>query len=168
MTDNTQPTEAMNVDRPFDAYGGGARVLNAIQEVLDCGGPWEDALARAKSALLDLRPSVQSVQPSPSGDAVQAAKSALGSTLDEEGHRFDRTFTDDELSRAATAALSAAYPVMVGRIEELEGYVREQIAHVEARIDDGKEMGASVWRIALEDVARKNRAILANKGSDRG
>jgi hypothetical protein len=45
-------------------------------------------------------------------------------------------------------------------IAELRGHIAEQITHVETRIQDGKEMGAAVWRIALEDVARENRATL--------
>ncbi|HYI43699.1 MAG TPA: hypothetical protein VD768_08775 [Sphingomicrobium sp.] len=44
---------------------------------------------------------------------------------------------------------------------ELADHIAEQITHVEQRIRDGREMGASIWRIALEDVARENRALLA-------
>lgn len=46
-------------------------------------------------------------------------------------------------------------------VPDLVEHIREQIAHVEQRIADGKELGATVWRLALEDVARENRAILA-------
>jgi len=33
--------------------------------------------------------------------------------------------------------------------------------HAENRIQDGKEIGASVWRIALEDIVREARAAIA-------
>jgi hypothetical protein len=50
------------------------------------------------------------------------------------------------------------------RISELEGHIGEQITHVETRIQDGIELGATVWRIALEDVARENRVVLSPLG----
>jgi hypothetical protein len=43
----------------------------------------------------------------------------------------------------------------------LRDHIAEQITHVEQRIKDGDEMGPRIWRIALEDVARENRAVLA-------
>lgn len=53
------------------------------------------------------------------------------------------------------------------RIAELEAenallrdHIAEQITHVETRIQDGRELGAKVWRIALEDVVRENLAAL--------
>jgi hypothetical protein len=46
-------------------------------------------------------------------------------------------------------------------VPELVEHIREQITHVEQRIADGKELGATVWRLTLEDVARENRAVLA-------
>lgn len=42
-------------DQPFNAFEGGAKVLAAIKEVLDCGGPIEVALKHGEAALLDLR-----------------------------------------------------------------------------------------------------------------
>jgi hypothetical protein len=42
--------------RPFDAYDGGCKVLGAIKEVLDCGGPIETAIKHGEAALSDLRP----------------------------------------------------------------------------------------------------------------
>lgn len=42
----------------------------------------------------------------------------------------------------------------------LADHIREQITHVEQRIQDGHDLGAAVWRIALEDVVRENKAIL--------
>jgi hypothetical protein len=44
--------------------------------------------------------------------------------------------------------------------KRLREHIEEQIQHVEQRIKDGIEMGASVWRIALEDIARENRTAL--------
>jgi uncharacterized protein (UPF0248 family) len=43
---------------------------------------------------------------------------------------------------------------------KMRDHIAEQITHAETRIQDGVEMGATVWRIALEDVARENRAAL--------
>lgn len=49
-------------------------------------------------------------------------------------------------------------------VDRLRAYIAEQIQHVENRIADGKEAGATIWRIALEDVARENRAVLQGQG----
>lgn len=60
-------------------------------------------------------------------------------------------------------ALSLIAAALRGRdrvVEALLDHLSEQITHVETRIRDGQQMGASVWRIALEDVARENRAAL--------
>ena len=46
--------------------------------------------------------------------------------------------------------------------DALREHVSEQITHVETRIKDGIEIGATVWRLALEDVARENRQALAS------
>lgn len=55
------------------------------------------------------------------------------------------------------------------RVAVLEDHIREQITHAETRIADGKELGASVWRIALEDIVRENRAALSQPiGSENG
>lgn len=45
-------------------------------------------------------------------------------------------------------------------VARLRGHLSEHISFAEDRISDGKEMGFRVWRIALEDIARENRAIL--------
>ena len=37
----------------------------------------------------------------------------------------------------------------------------EQIEHIETRIKDGRELGATVWRLALEDIVREHRALIA-------
>lgn len=42
----------------------------------------------------------------------------------------------------------------------LREHVADQITYVETRIQDGIEMGATVWRIALEDNVRENRKAL--------
>lgn len=50
--------------------------------------------------------------------------------------------------------------------EALREHIAEQVTHVETRIQDGIELGATVWRIALEDVARESRAALATEAND--
>lgn len=49
--------------------------------------------------------------------------------------------------------------------ERLRAHITEQITIVETRIKDGDEMGARVWRIALEDVASEAQTALAAGGS---
>ena len=44
--------------------------------------------------------------------------------------------------------------------ERLRAHIAEQSVHVATRIQDGIEMGAVVWRIALEDIVRENTAAL--------
>jgi hypothetical protein len=44
-----------NEARPFDAYDGGAKVLNAVTEVFKHGGSAEAALDAGRRALSDLR-----------------------------------------------------------------------------------------------------------------
>ncbi|MCC2976221.1 hypothetical protein LK533_05980 [Sphingomonas sp. PL-96] len=39
--------------------------------------------------------------------------------------------------------------------------LREHIIHVQTRIEDGRELGETVWRLTLEDIVRENRAALA-------
>ncbi|WP_260581222.1 Lar family restriction alleviation protein [Sphingopyxis sp. PET50] len=48
------------------------------------------------------------------------------------------------------------------RVAVLEEHIREQSEHCRVRIQDGIELGATVWRLALEDVARENAALLAH------
>lgn len=48
----------------------------------------------------------------------------------------------------------------------LRAHIAEQITHAENRIQDGIEMGASVWRIALEDIVREGRAALTKAGGE--
>lgn len=61
----------------------------------------------------------------------------------------------DWLRDLSTAALSTDY-VVVPRDS-----LTEQIEHIETRINDGRELGATVWRLALEDIVREHRALLA-------
>ena len=44
--------------------------------------------------------------------------------------------------------------------DALREHIAGQVTHVETRIQDGIEMGATVWRIALEDNVRENRKAL--------
>jgi len=43
-------------EMPFGAYEGGAKVLNAIREVINGGGSIDRALKAGNDALMDLRP----------------------------------------------------------------------------------------------------------------
>lgn len=56
------------------------------------------------------------------------------------------------------AELEQATASLRERVAELEAHIREHITFAETRIKDGAELGATVWRIALEDIARENRA----------
>lgn len=47
-------------------------------------------------------------------------------------------------------------------VAALEDHIREQSEHCRVRIQDGDELGARVWRIALQDIARENAAILSH------
>jgi hypothetical protein len=49
------------------------------------------------------------------------------------------------------------------RARALEEALRGIKEQAECRIDDGKDMGAQVWRIALEDIVRDANAALAGK-----
>lgn len=61
---------------------------------------------------------------------------------------------------------SHLYAEAAATIRALRDHIRESITFAETRIADGIEMGATVWRIALEDIARENRAALeASHGS---
>jgi hypothetical protein len=83
-------------------------------------------------------------------------------TLDEIAHaRWSSVNGDDPVKRIqdfAKAALGDG--VSRSRIEQLEAHIREQITFADTRIQDGIELGATVWRIALEDIVRENRAAL--------
>lgn len=50
--------------------------------------------------------------------------------------------------------------IQVFELRRLREHIDEQADWAETRIQDGGEMGASVWRIALEDITRENRAAL--------
>lgn len=50
------------------------------------------------------------------------------------------------------------------QVRTLQAHIREQSQHCQTRIDDGKQLGAEIWRIALEDVIRENAALLATVG----
>ena len=70
------------------------------------------------------------------------------------------------MERAAThiTTQSAQIAALTDRVRVLMEYLGEQAAFAQTRIQDGIEMGATVWRIALEDIARENHTAL--KGSD--
>lgn len=53
----------------------------------------------------------------------------------------------------------------VSVIEQLVAHIAEQITFADSRIGDGDDVGGRVWRIALEDIVRENRALL-NKLAD--
>jgi len=65
----------------------------------------------------------------------------------------------DALAQAgffATVAAANDEGVAAAASEALEGIVE----HAETRIQDGIEMGATVWRLALEDIVRDARAAI--------
>ena len=66
---------------------------------------------------------------------------------------------DLELSAAQAAQIAA----LTERVRVLEAHTSEQASWAEWRIQDGIKMGATVWRIALEDIARENRTALSEK-----
>jgi hypothetical protein len=66
--------------------------------------------------------------------------------LDEAARRIDAAAPD--LARKAALA------------DKLVDHIAEQITHIETRVKDGTEMGASIWRLALEDIVRENRQVL--------
>lgn len=65
---------------------------------------------------------------------------------------------------ATRDALCARIATQQDAIDELVAHIREQSTHCQTRIQDGIEMGATVWRLALEDVARENAALLSKHG----
>jgi hypothetical protein len=73
---------------------------------------------------------------------------------------------DPEISEAAEAltTMQAREATLIRERDEFRAHIAEQITHVETRIKDGIELGATVWRIALEDVARENREALGTSG----
>lgn len=52
-------------------------------------------------------------------------------------------------------------------IDELVAHIREQTEHFKVRIEDGKQLGATVWRLALEDMVRENAALLATLNGEK-
>jgi hypothetical protein len=46
-------------------------------------------------------------------------------------------------------------------IKELVEHIRDHARFAVVRIQDGKDMGAAVWRIALEDMAAESCELLA-------
>lgn len=78
--------------------------------------------------------------------------------------------TDEEWTRLLAEAMNAAddLSALRERVAALEDHIREQSDHVRTRIKDGDELGARVWRIALEDVLHENFTILAKQGGEDG
>lgn len=67
-----------------------------------------------------------------------------------------------DIMRADLAMAYTRITHLEAEIERLRDHIAEQIRHVETRIKDGAQLGATVWRIALEDVVRENRAAVAH------
>ena len=63
-------------------------------------------------------------------------------------------------SSGLIGTLARAFATEHGRAEKVAAHLREQSTHLTTRIGDGDEMGGRVWRIALEDAVRENRAVL--------
>jgi hypothetical protein len=52
-------------------------------------------------------------------------------------------------------------PTQSEALKIARAHIEEHITFAETRIQDGKELGATVWRIALEDMAKESREVLA-------
>ncbi|WP_439569093.1 hypothetical protein [Sphingopyxis sp.] len=52
----------------------------------------------------------------------------------------------------------------LGQVRALQDHIREQAQHCQTRINDGADLGAAIWRLALEDVVRESGAVLATLG----
>lgn len=65
---------------------------------------------------------------------------------------------------ALLCACRAALETLAAERETLVAHISEQATFAETRIKDGVELGASAWRLALEDIARENRQALASIG----
>ncbi len=89
-----------------------------------------------------------------------ARKSMDGDAADEEAIASAALCLFADEATQSLPALAAALRGRDAAGEALREHLSEQITHVEARIKDGQEMGAAVWRIALEDVVRETRAAL--------
>ena len=63
--------------------------------------------------------------------------------------------------RARTALAALSPPPELVAVEELRAELQGIVDHATVRRQDGIEMGAAVWRIALEDIAREARSALA-------
>lgn len=75
------------------------------------------------------------------------------------GCQGSRDWTNQQLDelRAEIANLRNSVPAILEAVEALE-----DIAHqAQTRIEDGDEMGARIWRIALGDILAEARAALA-------
>lgn len=76
----------------------------------------------------------------------------------------ERTYDIDHTEQARITRIEQAADAILTLSREndrLRDHIAEQITFAESRIQDGRDMGASIWRIALEDVARENRDVLA-------
>lgn len=67
-----------------------------------------------------------------------------------------------ELREAASrlTTLEAENADLQAKLERAIGHIAEHNDFARTRIQDGKELGAAVWRIALEDIAREGIATL--------
>lgn len=72
----------------------------------------------------------------------------------------DLSLATDFYALGLIGALARAFAAEHDRANRLAAHLREQATHLTTRIADGDEMGASVWRIALADAVRENRAAL--------
>lgn len=75
--------------------------------------------------------------------------------------RFDR-------AAPAEARLERALTERDAEIERLRDHIFGHAVFAEYSIKDGIEMGASVWRIALENIAKENRSALSTTKTDEG
>jgi len=73
---------------------------------------------------------------------------------------------DGALAASRIEALIAERDAARAKIERLRRDLADIGILAEMRIKDGNDMGASVWRIALEDIAKEARAALKETNDD--
>lgn len=100
------------------------------------------------------------------GELVERLEAKAERQREQRGDYFYKGQADPELEQAADTITtqSAEIAALRERVRELEEAVRDIEDTAQARITHGAEMGASVWRIALEDISASARALLAEGG----
>jgi hypothetical protein len=80
------------------------------------------------------------------------------------GHNFDEQTRDYAQMLVAAARAALASSAGSDDLVRARDHIAEQITFAETRIQDGIELGATVWRLALEDIVRENKVTLESMG----